>query len=75
MTTSSPKLPASLILKLDKRSLEEIEGYVSDRKVDALFDTISTLSPDEVAHALNRLNRAYLDGDFDKSSTDVDDDD
>lgn len=75
MTTSSPKLPTSLALKLDKRSIEEIEGYISDRKVDALYDRFNTLSPDQLSHAINHLNKAYKNGEFDKHSAEPNDDD
>jgi hypothetical protein len=69
MTTSSPRLTSTLILKLDKCSLEEIESYISDRKLEALYSTLNTLAPDDIAYALNRLNKAYLDGDFDRHYT------
>ena len=78
MTTTLPKtLPKTLISMLDKQEIHLIDIYLTQRKIDDAYDCIKDLldlmPPDDLGTLVARLNRAYLDGDFDDQGDNDDD--
>ena len=54
---------------LDKQDVDLIDDYINQRKINEAYDCIKGLldmmHPDDLGTLVARLNRAYLDGDFD----------